>query len=66
MSELYYLDRQICKKHINQLRQLFELLSIENFVEMKEVLWEFLKFDEKVEIFKIERSDFFEVFEDDD
>jgi ABC-type multidrug transport system fused ATPase/permease subunit len=38
LSELYYLDRQICKKHINQLRQLFELLSIENLVEMKEVL----------------------------
>ncbi len=65
LSELYYLNRQICKKHINQLRQLFELLSIENFVEMKEVLWKFLKFDEKVEIFKIERSDFFEVFEND-
>jgi hypothetical protein len=66
LSELYYLDRQICKKHINQLRQLFELLSIENFVEMKEVLWELLKFDEEVEIFKIERSDLFEIFEDDD
>jgi hypothetical protein len=38
LSELYYLNRQICKKHINQLKQLFELLSIENFVEMKEVL----------------------------
>jgi hypothetical protein len=38
LSELYYLDRQICKKHINQLKQLFELLSIENFVEMKEML----------------------------
>jgi hypothetical protein len=66
LSELYYLDRQICKKHINQLRQLFELLSIENFVEIKKVLWKFLKFDEEVEIFKIERSDFFEIFEDDD
>jgi hypothetical protein len=66
LSELYYLDRQICKKHINQLRQLFELLSIENFVKMKEVLWKLLKFDEKVEIFKIRRFDFFEIFEDDD
>ncbi len=66
LSGLYYLNRQICKKHINQLRQLFELLSIENFVEMKEVLWELLEFDERVDIFKIERSDLFEVFEDDD
>jgi hypothetical protein len=66
LSELYYLDRQICKKHINQLKQLFELLSIENFVEMKKMLWEFLKFDEEVEIFKSERSDLFEIFENDD
>ncbi len=48
------------------MRQLFELLSIENFVEMKKMLWEFLKFDEEVEIFKIERSDYFEIFKDDD
>ncbi len=66
LSELYYLDRQICKKHIKQLRQLFDLLSIENFVEMKEVFWKLLKFDEEVEIFKIERSNFFEIFENDD
>jgi hypothetical protein len=38
LRRLYYLNRQICKKHINQLRQLFELLSIEDLVEMKEVL----------------------------
>jgi hypothetical protein len=66
LKKSYYLNRQICKKHINQLRQLFELLSIENFVEMKEVFWEFLKFDEKIEIFKIERSNFFEVLKDDE
>jgi ABC-type multidrug transport system fused ATPase/permease subunit len=66
LSELYYLNRQICKRHINQLRQLFELLSIENLVEMKEVLWQFLKFDERIEIFKIERSNLFEAFEDND
>jgi hypothetical protein len=66
LKRLYYLNRQICKKHINQLRQLFELLSIENLVEIKKQLWEFLKFDEEIEIFKIERSDFFEAFEDDD
>jgi hypothetical protein len=37
LKELYYLNRQICKKHINQLRHLFKLLSIENFVEMKKI-----------------------------
>ncbi len=52
--------------HINQLRQLFVLLSIEDFVEMKEMLWELFLFDEKIEIFKIERSNFFEIFEDDE
>ncbi len=66
LRELYYLNRQICKKHINQLRELFELFSIENLVEIKEILWELLQFDERIEIFKSERSDFFEVFEDDD
>ncbi len=66
LKELYYLNRQICKKYINQLKQLFELLSIENLVEIKKVLWEFLKFDEEVEIFKIEYSNFFEIFEDDE
>jgi hypothetical protein len=66
LKESYYLDRQICKKHINQLRQMFELLSIEDLVEMKKVLWKFLKFDEKVERFEIRRSNFFEIFENDD
>jgi hypothetical protein len=58
LRRLYYLNRQICKKHINQLRQLFELFLIENLVEMKEMLWKFLKFDEEIEIFKIEGLDF--------
>jgi hypothetical protein len=66
LSELYYLDRQICIIHINQLKQLFELLSIENFVEMKKVLCELLKFDERIEIFKIKRSNLFEIFDNDD
>jgi hypothetical protein len=37
LSELYYLNWQTCKRHINQLKQLFELLSIKNFVEMKKM-----------------------------
>ncbi len=65
-EKLYYLDRQICLKHINQLRRLFELLSIENLIEMKNVLWELLKFEEEVESFKIDRSNLFEVSKVDD
>jgi hypothetical protein len=66
LEELYYLDKQICLRHINQLKQLFELLSIENLIEMKNVLWKLLKFEEEVEIFKIDRSNLFEVSKVDD
>lgn len=38
LSGLYYLGRQICRQHINQLRRLYELLSIEDPSEMKDVL----------------------------
>jgi hypothetical protein len=61
LEKLYYLDRQTCLRHINQLKQLFELLSIENFIEMKNVLWKLLKFEEEVEIFKIDRSNLFKI-----
>ncbi len=66
LERLYYLDRQICLRHINQLRQLFELLSIDDLIEMKNVLWELLKFEEEVKIFKIDRSNLFEVSKVDD
>jgi hypothetical protein len=60
LSGLYYLGRQICKKHINQLRQLFGLLPVEDPAEMEEVLWELLEFDGGVEAFKAGRPDLFE------
>jgi hypothetical protein len=66
LSELYYLKRQICKKHINQLKQLYELLSIKNSNEMKKILWKILKFEKKIEIFKIERANLFEISKEDD
>jgi hypothetical protein len=66
LEKLYYLDRQICLRHINQLRQLFELLSINDLIEMKNVLWKFLKFEEKMKIFKIDRSNLFEISKVDD
>jgi hypothetical protein len=61
LERLYYLDKQICLKHINQLRQLFKLLSINDFIEMKNVLWKLLKFEKEIEIFEIDRSNLFEV-----
>ncbi len=33
---------------------------------MKNVLWEFLKFEEEIEIFKIDRSNLFEISKIDD
>ncbi len=38
LEEFYYFDKQICLKHINQLKQLFELLSINDLIEIKNVL----------------------------
>ncbi len=66
LEKLYYFDKQICLKHINQLKQLFELLSIENLIEMQNVLWKLLKFEKKVEIFKIDRLNLFEISKVDD
>jgi hypothetical protein len=60
-EKFYYFDKQICLKHINQLKQLFELLSINDLIEMKNVLWKLLKFEKKVKIFKIDRSNLFEI-----
>jgi hypothetical protein len=66
LERFYYLDRQIYLKHINQLKQLFELLSIDDLIEMKNVLWKLLKFEEEMKIFKIDRSNLFEVSKVDD
>jgi hypothetical protein len=66
LEEFYYFDKQICLKHINQLKQLFELLSTNDFIEMKNVLWKLLKFEKKIEIFKIDRSNLFEISKVDD
>ncbi len=34
---------------------------MKNLIEMKNVLWKLLKFEEEVEIFKIDRSNLFEI-----
>jgi hypothetical protein len=66
LERFYYFNKQICLKHINQLKRLFKLLSIKNLIEMKNVLWKLLKFEKEVEIFKIDRSNLFEISTIDD
>jgi hypothetical protein len=66
LSALYYLKKQICKNHINQMKRLYDLLSIEDFEEMKDALWNLLKFERSIEIFKIKRSHLFEISRSDD
>jgi hypothetical protein len=66
LSALYYLKKQICKNHINQMRRLYDLLSIEDPEEMKDALWDLLEFERSIEIFKIRRSHLFEISRSDD
>ncbi len=66
LNVLYYLKKQICKNHINQMKRLYDLLSIEDFEKMKDALWDLLKFEKNIEIFKIKRSHFFEISKSDD
>jgi hypothetical protein len=63
LDKLYYLKRQVCERHINELRRLYELLSMKNFNEMKDILWRLLKYSKTMKIFKIENVDLYEDFE---
>jgi DNA-directed RNA polymerase subunit N (RpoN/RPB10) len=38
LDELYYLKRQVCRRHINKLKRLYELLSMKDLSEMKNIL----------------------------
>jgi ABC-type multidrug transport system fused ATPase/permease subunit len=66
LSVLYYLKKLICKNHINQMRHLYDLLSIEDFEEMKNALWDFLKFERSIKIFEIQCFYLFEISKNDD
>jgi hypothetical protein len=66
LNVFYYLKKQICKNHINLMRRLHDLLSIEDFEKMKNALWNFLKFEKNIEIFKIRRFHLFEISNSDD
>jgi uncharacterized protein (UPF0147 family) len=66
LKRLYYLKRQICERHINELERLYDLLSMKNLNEMKNILWRLLKYSRTMKIFKIENVDLYENFENDD
>ncbi len=66
LEELYYLERQVCERHINELERLYVLLSMKNLSEMKNILWRLLKYSRTMKIFKIENVDLYEDFENDD
>jgi hypothetical protein len=66
LEELYYLKRQVCERHINELERLYDLLSMKNLSEMKNIFWRLLKYSKTMKIFKIENVDLYESFESDD
>jgi hypothetical protein len=66
LKEFYYLERQICERHINELERLYDLLSMKNLNEMKNIFWRLLKYSRTMKIFKIENVDLYESFENDD
>jgi hypothetical protein len=64
LERLYYLERQVCERHINELERLYDLLSVKNLSEMKDILWRLLKYSKTMKIFKIENADLYESFDD--
>jgi hypothetical protein len=60
LKKFYYLERQICERHINELERLYDLLSVKNLNEMKNILWRLLKYSKTMKIFKIENVDLYE------
>jgi hypothetical protein len=47
LKKFYYLERQICERHINELERLYDLLSVKNLSEMKNILWRLLKYSRR-------------------
>ncbi len=66
LKRLYYLKRQVCERHINELERLYDLLSVKNLSEMKNILWRLLKYSRTMKTFKIENVDLYENFKSDD
>ncbi len=57
LSEMYYLNREVCRDHINRLKYVFEMLSTIDVVDMNHQLYDFFEYSEIVKVFKIEHSD---------
>jgi hypothetical protein len=57
LSEMYYLNREMCQDHINRLKYVFEMLSTINVVNMNHQLYDLFEYNEIVKIFKIKHSD---------
>jgi hypothetical protein len=66
LKKFYYLERQVCERHINELERLYDLLSMKNLSEMKNILWRLLKYSKTMKNFKIENVDLYESFDNDD
>jgi hypothetical protein len=66
LKRLYYLKRQVCERHINELERLYDLLSMKNLNEMKNIFWRLLQYSKTMKIFKIENVDLYKSFENDD
>jgi hypothetical protein len=66
LKKFYYLKRQVCERHINELERLYDLLSVQNLSEMKNILSRLLKYSRTTKIFKIENVDLYESFKNDD
>jgi hypothetical protein len=57
LSEMYYLNREVCRDHINRLEYVFEMLSTIDVVDMNHQLYDLFEYSEIVKVFKIEHSD---------
>ncbi len=57
LKEMYYLNCEMCRNHINQLEYVFEMLLTINVVDMNHQLYDFFEYSEIVKVFKIEHSD---------
>jgi hypothetical protein len=66
LSEMYYLNREMCRDHINRLKYVFEMLSTINIVNMNHQLYDLFEYNEIMKIFKIEHSDWFEIASEND
>ncbi len=59
LNELFFINRQVCRNHINQLKYVFDLLFTKNASEMKQQLWTLFEYNDDLKNFKIANVDRF-------